>query len=207
QAAGGFRPHAPAFLERLRALCDAHDALLIFDEVATGFGRTGELFAADIYDAEPDIMALAKGMSSGYAPIGATLTAPDIGDVMSETAMSAYSTFGWVPSAVGAADANLDILQEDGLAAQAGETGRWMADRIRRIDGVSDVRQAGLVLGVQLTDATADAARSAALEHGLLVGTTNHDDVLLVAPPLNIDREYAGEGVERLADSIAACDA
>ncbi|MFB6199661.1 MAG: aspartate aminotransferase family protein [Candidatus Nanohaloarchaea archaeon] len=189
--------------ERLREITEEHDVLLILDEVANGFGRTGEMFAADLYSVEPDMMTLAKGMSSGYAPIGAAMMREDIGEEMSETEMSAYSTFGWVPSAVGAAKANIGLIQ-DGLLENAEEKGSLLEERMTEIEGVKEVRRRGLLLGVVLDGMEAGEVRERADDETLLLGTTNNENVLMISPPLNIDEEYVEEGVERLDAAITS---
>ncbi|MCJ7479040.1 MAG: aspartate aminotransferase family protein [Candidatus Nanohaloarchaeota archaeon QJJ-7] len=187
--------------ERLRELTEKHGVLLILDEVANGFGRTGEMFAADLYGVEPDMMTLAKGMSSGYAPVGATMMREDIGEEMSNTDMSAYSTFGWVPSAVGAAGANIEMIQ-DGLLENAEEKGQLLEERMMEIEGVREVRRRGLLLGVVLDGLEASEVRGRAAENNLLLGTTNQENVLMLSPPLNIDERYVEEGVERLRRTV-----
>lgn len=188
--------------ERVSEICNANDALLILDEVANGFGRTGKMFAADHYGVTPDIMALAKGMSSGYAPAGGAIMAPDIGEEMSTTKMSAYSTFGWVPAAVGAVQANIDILQDEGLSTGQENLGDTLEEELIRIDGVREVRRKGLLVGVVLEDSTAADARAAASQNGVLAGTTNDGRVLLLAPPLNVEEAYVAEGIQRLENAI-----
>lgn len=185
----------------LKRVCEEHGVLLVFDEVANGFGRTGKMFGTDHFDVGPDIMTFAKGFSSGYAPIAAMITTQDIGQHVSDTG-GTYSTFGWTPEAVAAAQKNIDILEDEDLPTQAERTGEMLADELRQIDAVQDVRQTGLLIGVAFEDDIAKAVRQAGVEHGVMTGTTNIDNVLLLSPPLNIDREYIEEGVDRLADAI-----
>ncbi len=187
--------------QELQRVCEEHDVLLIFDEVANGFGRTGKMFGADHFDVEPDIMTFAKGFSSGYAPIAAMITTQDIGQHVSDTG-GTYSTFGWTPDAVAAAQANIDIMADEDLPTKAQRTGEMLAGELRQIDAVQAVRQAGLLIGVEFEDGIAKDLRKAGVEHGVMTGTTNMDNVLLLSPPLNIDQAYVEEGVERLDDAI-----
>ena len=124
QAAGGFFPHSPAFLARLRAVCDAHDALLIFDEVATGFGRTGELFAAERAGVTPDIMVLGKGMTAGYSGHAATIAAGHVFDafVGEEAGLELMHgpTFMGNAAVCAVGWKSLELFERDGPARVAG---------------------------------------------------------------------------------------
>lgn len=187
----------------VRQVCDEHDALLMLDEVANGFGRTGELLAVDRYDIEPDVMTFAKGFSSGYAPIGATITTQAVGQAMSEEG-GTYATFGWTPHAVAAAQTNIDIIEDEDLPQQARSSGETLAELIRDADLelVQTVRQHGLLIGIEFSEDIAKDVRAAGVDRGVLTGTTNEDNVLLLSPPLNIDEDYMESGVDRLVDAI-----
>jgi acetylornithine/N-succinyldiaminopimelate aminotransferase len=180
QGEGGIRPIRPEFLERARELADLHDALLVFDEVQTGMGRTGTFFAWEQADVRPDAVTLAKGLANGL-PIGALLVADD--------AVGAFvpgdhgSTFGGNPVAAAAACAVLDTIDAE-LLADVERKGARLAAALERLPGVVEVRGAGLLLGVEI-DRAASAAVAACLERRLLVGAAG-ERTLRLTPPLTI---------------------
>jgi acetylornithine/N-succinyldiaminopimelate aminotransferase len=180
QGEGGIRPLRPEFLERARELADLYDALLVFDEVQTGMGRTGTFFAFEQADVRPDAVTLAKGLANGL-PIGALLVA--------EHAAGAFvpgdhgSTFGGNPVAAAAACAVLDTI-DDALLAEVERKGTLLASALERMPGVVEVRGAGLLLGVEI-DRAASTAVAACLERRLLVGSAGERTVRLT-PPLTI---------------------
>lgn len=188
--------------EEIRRITRENDVVLVFDEVATGFGRTGELFAAHHYGVTPDAMTFAKGFSSGYAPMGAMITTQEIGQHLSDVG-STYATFGWTPDAVATAAKNIEIIREEDLAGRAAELGPWLADRVADLDGVEQVRQAGLMLGLELDASPGDVKQEGARQ-GVLLGTMHSDDYLLLSPPLNAEREFLEEGVARLEQALDA---
>ncbi len=195
--------HVPSskHYRHVREICDENDVLLVLDEVANGFSRTGEMLAVDRYDIVPDVMTFAKGLSSGYAPIGAAVMHDDIGEAM-DTAGGFYSTFGWTRDAVAAARTNLDILEEEGLAERAREVGEFLAGELRGINGVAEVRQTGMLLGVAFDAPVAADVRTAGVKEGVLTGTGVAGDTLILSPPLNASREYLQDGVKRLQQGI-----
>ncbi|HHB91354.1 MAG TPA: aspartate aminotransferase family protein [Anaerolineae bacterium] len=183
QGEGGVRPADPAFLHAARELCDAHGALLIVDEIQTGFGRTGRLFASEHYDLQPDILALAKSIAGGL-PMGATLLGPRVGEL---PRLVHGSTFGGNPLVAAAARATLRVLQEERLPERAARLGALAQERLARIDSplIREVRGLGLMLGIELKIKVGPVLR-ALQERGVLAlpaGAT----VLRLLPPLVID--------------------
>ena len=180
QGEGGIRPLRSEFLERARELADIHGALLVFDEVQTGMGRTGTFFAWEQADVRPDALTLAKGLANGL-PIGALLVA--------EGAAGAFvpgdhgSTFGGNPVAAAAACAVLETI-DDELLADVARKGAWLAAALERLPGVVEVRGNGLLLGVEI-DRAASSAVAACLERRLLVGSAG-ERTLRLTPPLTI---------------------
>ncbi|WP_179137345.1 aminotransferase family protein [Candidatus Entotheonella palauensis] len=145
------------YLPRLREICDRHGVLLILDEVITGFGRTGKMFASEHWGVVPDIMTLAKGLSSGYAPIAATVCRQPIADVFGGAngkAIGHLLTFGGQPVACAAALANLEILQRENLVGNAEQQGAYLLSRLHdlasRHPSVGDVRGLGLLCALEL---------------------------------------------------------
>jgi acetylornithine/N-succinyldiaminopimelate aminotransferase len=180
QGEGGIYPLHAAFLERARELADIHGALLVFDEVQSGMGRTGTFFAWEQHDVKPDAVTLAKGLANGL-PIGALLVA--------EEAAGAFvpgdhgSTFGGNPVACAAASAVLDT-NDDAFLDEVARKGAWLAPALERLPGVVEVRGTGLLLGVEV-DRVASSAVAACLERRLLVGTAG-ERTLRLSPPLTI---------------------
>ncbi len=203
QGEGGVRVNSNAFLKSLRALCDQHGLLLIFDEVQTGMGRTGELFAYQRTGVEPDVMALAKALGAGF-PVGAFLTTKEAGKGMLPGTHG--STFGGNPLAMAAGNATLDVMQEDGFLHHVRQIGLLFKQRLAEIKDrfpgvVVEVRGEGLLLGVrcvvpngQLVDALRD-------EHMLAVAAG--DNVVRLIPPLIITEAEVGEAMGMLERACA----
>jgi acetylornithine/LysW-gamma-L-lysine aminotransferase len=182
QGEGGVRPGDPEYFAALRRLCDDRGVLLIVDEVQTGFGRTGKLFAFHHHAIQPDILCLAKGMAGGV-PMGAIMLGPRVTGIHSGVH---GSTFGGNPLACAAALATIDLIVRENLPAQAAEKGRYMRECIARIDApaVREVRGLGLMIGIELRT-RARPYLEALMERGVLAlpaGPT----VIRLLPPLNI---------------------
>jgi acetylornithine aminotransferase len=198
QGEGGIVIPNPGYLAALRGLCDEHGWLLMLDEVQTGMGRTGTLFAFQQHGILPDVLTLAKGLGNGM-PIGACLARGDAADVLGPG--SHGSTFGGNPLACRAASAVLDVLESEQLTERAGTVGARMLANLRRAldgrDGVEAIRGRGLMLGVQLDRPCGDLV-AAALADGLLINVTAGRVVRLL-PPLVIDDQQA----DCIADAVA----
>ncbi len=197
QGEGGVHPATPAFLQRLQALARERGALLIVDEVQTGMGRTGRLFAFQHYDLEPDIVALAKGIAGGY-PMGAVLLGPR---VRPGTPGIHGSTFGGNPVAAAACLATLEVLEKEDLPQRAARLGAWFLERLRAIQSplIREVRGLGLMVGVELRTKVAPYIQALA-EHGVLAlpaGLT----VIRFLPPLVISQEEL-EHVARALEQV-----
>ncbi|HEB12134.1 MAG TPA: aspartate aminotransferase family protein [Actinobacteria bacterium] len=187
QGESGVWPAADEYLREIRRLCDERGALLIFDEVQTGIGRTGKLFAWQHYDVKPDIFTLAKGLASGF-PIGAVIASFEIADVFSPGQHG--STFGAGPAVCAAALATLQTLEKKDLSARAASLGRYFSDRLRTLGAdtgqITDVRGMGLMIGITLSRPIARQVVKALLDKGLII--INVDDRLLrFLPPLIVD--------------------
>ncbi|OMC56520.1 adenosylmethionine--8-amino-7-oxononanoate transaminase [Mycobacterium sp. IS-836] len=174
QGAGGMRFHDPRYLRDLRDICDRHDVLLIFDEIATGFGRTGELFAADHAGISPDIMCVGKALTGGYVSLAATLCTTDIAQVISSGEAGALMhgpTFMANPLACAVSVASVEVLLGQDWRSRIAEIAGGLADGLepaRALPGVKDVRVCGAI-GVIECDRTVDlaVATPAALDHGV----------------------------------------
>lgn len=201
QGEGGVTPATAEFLQGLRALCDRHDALLVFDEIQCGMGRTGDLFAAHGYGVTPDIVTLAKALGSGF-PIGAMLVGQRAAETMQFGAHG--TTFGGNPLAAAVARAALRELSSPGLLANVARQAQAIRDGLAAIDaelGVfSEIRGRGLILGAQLREPYAGRAGEIldrCVEHGLLTLQAG-PDVLRFVPALNIGDVDIAEGLARL---------
>ena len=200
QGEGGVNIMPPSFLRGLRALCDEHGLLLILDEVQTGMGRTGKLFAYQRADIAPDIMAVAKGIGGGF-PLGACLATREAASGMGPG--SHGSTFGGNPLAMAVGNAVLDVMLEDGFIEDVADKGLYILQKLAALkdeygDLVADVRGSGLLVGIELHEAPADLIRLLTKEHVLSVPATGN--VVRFLPPLNVSRTEIDEatgGLER----------
>jgi acetylornithine/N-succinyldiaminopimelate aminotransferase len=198
QGERGVIPATPEFLRGLRDLCTRADIPLIFDEVQTGIGRTGQWWAFQHFGVKPDIMTSAKGIANGM-PLGACIA--------DEPFASAFNpgdhgtTFGGNPVACAAALATLDEVQDRNLAGEATRKGELLRERLLDIDDVQEVRGAGLMLGVVLKRPIALSLVPAALERGLIINATS-DSVIRLVPPLVITDHALEEAVEIFSDAI-----
>jgi acetylornithine/N-succinyldiaminopimelate aminotransferase len=192
-----------AYLEGLRALCDQYGWLLMLDEVQSGIGRTGTWFAFQHTDIKPDVMTLAKGLGSGV-PIGACVARGVAAEVF--TYGKHGSTFGGNPLATAAGLATLNIIEQDGLCAHAEEIGNWICDAFRAefagVKGVSTIRNAGLMIGIELDRPCGELVKQA-LEQRLLINVTA-EKVVRLLPPLVINQDEAQQLVSRLSGLIKA---
>ena len=204
QGEGGVRPAAPDYLAGLRALCDAHGALLMLDEVQSGMGRTGALFAYQAAGVQPDVCTLAKALGNGY-PIGACLARGAAAELLQ--AGQHGSTFGGGPLACRVGLAVLDTLERDDLCARAARTGKALLARLQRAlaghAGVVEVRGRGLMLGVELARAAPDLARRALAEQRLLINVAR-EKVVRLLPPLVLSDAEADQLCARLLAVLEA---
>jgi LysW-gamma-L-lysine/LysW-L-ornithine aminotransferase len=199
QGEGGVRPATAEFLQAVRRACDEKGALLIIDEIQTGFGRTGRMFACEHFGVLPDILTMAKGIAGGV-PMGAIGIDRRVGEI---ERLSHTSTFGGNPLACAAAVAAINVLMSQDLPRQAAETGEYFVRRLREIESprFREIRGLGLMIGVELKDKAGPIAQ-ALMEKGVLVllaGTT----VLRFLPPLVINREQVDQVVKTLAIVLA----
>ncbi len=192
QGEGGVRIGDGDYLRRVEALCRERGALFVVDEVQTGFGRTGVLFACQHHSLRPDILCVAKAMAGGL-PAGAALCADSVRDI---PAMSHGNTFGGSPVICGAALATLRVLEEERLVDNAREQGAYFRDRLAALDlpGVREVRGLGLIIGVELKSRVTPVLRGL-MERGVMALPAGNT-VLRFLPPLSISREEIDQVVE-----------
>lgn len=221
QGAAGIWPQPPSFLRSLRELCDDNGALLVCDEVATGFGRTGSMFAVEQAAIEPDIMCLAKGLGAGYLPLAATLASETIyqafaGRYSDYRSLFHGHTFGGNPLGCAAALANLDLFSRERTVARAAEQGKLLgqllAEYIAPLEHCGPPRNVGMMAAFDiLSDAAryrpypADERRShravlAAREEGVIIRPLG--DTMVLMPPLNMPSELLETVVRTTAHAV-----
>jgi beta-alanine--pyruvate transaminase len=202
------------YLQRLREICDKHGILLIFDEVITGFGRTGANFASQRFGVTPDMMTVAKGITNGCVPMGAVLCKQEIHDTFMagpEHLIEFFHgyTYSAHPLACAAALGTLDTYAEEGLLTRAAEMERYFADALHGLKGlphVIDIRNIGLVGGVELAPLPGEPAKRAfnvfldCYEKGVLIRTTG--DTIALSPPLIIEKSHIDHIVATIADAL-----
>jgi predicted acetylornithine/succinylornithine family transaminase len=203
QGEGGVRPAEPLFLRHLREMCDEHQALLVFDEVQCGLGRTGSLWAHESSGVRPDIMTVAKPLAGGL-PIGVTLVTEDVAQAIEVGDHG--STFGGGPLACAAACYVFDRISDPTLLAKVGANGRDLRRRLGALpsDYILEVRGEGLLIGVEFSRPVKPLMQRA-LSRGLVVINAG-DNVLRICPPLTIGPEEIDRGVAILADSLDSLD-
>jgi putrescine aminotransferase len=211
QGEGGVNVPPPEYLAGVRALCDRAGAVFVADEVQTGLGRCGALFACDIAGVVPDVMTLAKGLSGGVMPIGAYVARPAVWNAAYAKAPLLHtSTFGGSPLACAAALAALDVLVDDDLAANARERGAELLAGARAIaarypDAIAGVRGAGLLVGVELrSEGYGGTIIPELLKRGVTAAwTLNQQRVIRLEPPLIVDAEQIAVALRALDEAVA----
>lgn len=204
QGEGGINVPAEGYLEKVRQICDENNVLLIFDEIQTGMGRTGKMFAYQHFGIKPDIVTMAKGLGGGV-PIGAFLAVNKVANVFCPGDHG--STFGGNPLACAAANAVLEAMQEDNLTANADKVGKYMLEELTKLQRkysslISEVRGRGLMIGVNLSQPGRDIVEKC-LEKGVIINCTA-GNVLRFVPPLNINKQHVDEAVKVLDEVIAS---
>jgi acetylornithine/succinyldiaminopimelate/putrescine aminotransferase len=197
QGEGGVNPAPEGFLKELQELCSDKDFLLILDEIQTGFGRTGKMFACEHWNVTPDILCIAKSVAGGV-PMGVTIAKGNIMDTFESGEHG--TTFGGNPIACAAANASLDVLVEDRLAERAAEMGSYFKKKLMQLKEkykiIRDVRGMGLMIGVELRFDCRDILLGA-LERGILILSAGRN-VLRFLPPLVIKEEHIDYVIDTL---------
>lgn len=193
QGEGGVNIPDPEYLKEAREICDETGTFLIFDEVQTGFGRTGTWFCKDQFGVEPDIMSMAKAIGGGF-PMGAIAAREGLSFGRGQHA----STFGGGPLACAAALASIEAIREEGLLKRSKENGTYFMGKLRNMEreDVVEVRGKGLMIGVEIKHPCSDFV-DFAREHGVLVNCTS-ESVLRLVPPLVITKEQIDKVVDVL---------
>ena len=227
-ASGGALVPPPEYFGIIEDICRKYEIFLILDEVMTGFGRTGKLFAYEHWDVKGDIVALSKGMGSGYYPLGATISRREIVDtVMADGGFRHGHTYAGGPMACAVGEAVLDIVLQDKLSENAAAMGEILGQGLRELAGkhpiIGDVRGLGLLWAVEMVaDRTSREPFPPEMEVGGLLTAEAYDlgliiyprrsingargDHVLVAPPLIIDKEQVGELLDLLDQALSAVE-
>lgn len=208
------------YLKGVRELCDKHDILLIFDEVQTGFGKTGKMFGCEHWGVTPDIMTIGKGFTGGYLPLGATITTQKVYEQFraSGSELRSGSTYGGHTTACATTLANIEIIQNENLVEKAAEMGAYIKNKLDELSEkhaiVGDIRGIGLLWAVELL---ADRKSKKPLDPKLGIGTwirdycwdngmilRNNGDILVIAPALIITRDETDMMLDLIDKSITA---
>src|SRR3954463_16765441 len=214
------------YLQSIREVCDRHGILLIADEVMAGFGRTGKWFGVDNWDVVPDILSVAKGINSGYIPLGAMVVRRPIAEWVRDKYFAGGLTYSGHPLACASGVASIEAFREEGIVEHAAEMGGVFAEQLRGLQekhtSIGEVRGLGCFWGLELVknrdtreplvpfnatgEAFAPVARvyKAALDRGLYLMT--HWNVVMVCPPLTITRDELEEGIAILDEALAVAD-
>ncbi|MBV8079977.1 MAG: aminotransferase class III-fold pyridoxal phosphate-dependent enzyme, partial [Actinobacteria bacterium] len=222
----GIIPPPDGYLQSIREVCDRHGILLICDEVMAGFGRTGKWFAVDNWNVVPDILTVAKGINSGYVPLGAMIVREPIAEWARSRYFAGGLTYSGHPLACASAVASIEAFQEEGIVENAAAMGEIIRGELSRLaekhPSIGEVRGLGCFWGLELVknretreplvpfngageDAkpVASMARHA-LDRGLYLMT--HWNVAMVCPPLTITRDELEEGLAVLDDALSVAD-
>ena len=206
------------YLQRLRAICDKHDILLIFDEVITGYGRLGMPFAAQYFDVKPDLITMAKGMTNGCVPMGGVAVDRRIYDTLMENADAPIELFhGYTysahPLACAAGLATLDTYAEEGLFERAASLSDYWQDAMHSLKDarhVIDVRNLGLIAGIELRGPARAADRTRARGvRSLLRSRRSHrvtSDIIALSPPLIVEKAEIDRMVQTIRDVLGTID-
>ncbi len=229
-AGGGAIISPEGYLKKLRNICDRHGVLLIFDEVVTGFGRTGRMFGHQHWGVKPDMVTLAKGIASGYQPLAATVVQQPIFEAFldkpgTNSHFRHVNTYGGHPVATAVGLKNIEILEEENLVERVERVGHDLAGRFRDLLAhplVGDIRAQGLLIGLELvsdklTKEPLEAAKVVAVvkhcfQNGVIIGRNadtvpEYSNVLIVAPPFVLKEREADElvaSIESALDAIAS---
>jgi L-2,4-diaminobutyrate transaminase len=225
---GGLIPAPEGYWPAIQEILDKYDVLLIADEVVTAFGRLGTWFGADFYGMKPDLITVAKGLTSAYLPLSGVIVGDKVWQVLEQGSDQLGAIgHGWTysahPSCIAAALANLDIIEREDLLANVREVGPYLVSSLKQAVGdhplVGEVRGVGMLAAVEFAEDKATrrpfsppgkvggAVAAACLERGVIGRAMPHGDILGFAPPLVLSRSDADRVVAATQDAIAAVHA
>ncbi|MEO7212235.1 aminotransferase class III-fold pyridoxal phosphate-dependent enzyme [Mucilaginibacter sp.] len=196
QGVGGIQVAPLPFLQKIRSLCDEHNAVFIADSVQCGYGRTGKFFSHDFAGIDADIYSMAKGMGNGF-PVGGIIISPKIKPWYGELG----TTFGGNHLACAAALAVLETIEQDNLMQNAAELGAYLIDELRKFDKVKEVRGRGLMIGIDLPAELSNVKKDLLFKHQIFTGEAKPNVVRLL-PALNLTKTYADRFLEAFATTL-----
>lgn len=190
QGVGGINVASESFLQKIRLLCDAHNAVFIADSVQCGYGRTGKFFSHDYSGVQADIYSMAKGMGNGF-PIGGIIISPKIQPSYGMLG----TTFGGNHLACAAGLAVLEVIERDDLLENAATVGGYLIEELKKFDQVKEVRGRGLMIGIELPEELAHARKDLLTKHHIFTGEAK-PNVIRLLPALNLTKAYADRFLE-----------
>lgn len=196
QGVGGIQVASAGFLQKIRQLCDKHGAVYVADSVQCGYGRTGQFFAHDHAGVNADIYTMAKGMGNGF-PIGGILIAPHFKPKHGMLG----TTFGGNHLACAAALAVLEVIEDEGLIEQAKQRGMYLLNRLKKIDGIENIRGRGLMIGFDVPEELKGLRQNLLFKHNIFTGEAK-PNVIRLLPSLAITRKQVDEFLETLQEEI-----
>lgn len=212
QGEGGIKVPSPSYLPYVQDFCRKHGALFILDEVQTGLGRCGKMFAGQHFDLAPDIMTLAKALGGGVMPIGVFMGTPQVWEAFRPNPLIHTSTFGGNPLACRAAKAAIEVIMEEGLCAKSEESGKYLGDKLEKLKAkyqkyIAEVRGVGLMLGVEFAyEGIGGIVIPSMARSGITaIYTLNNQKVIRFEPPLNItvkQMDKVVDGFEKALEEI-----
>jgi taurine--2-oxoglutarate transaminase len=218
--------YPPMYLKKVRKICDTYGILLIIDEVMSGFGRTGKMFGVDHHNTVPDIMCMAKGLTSGYLPLGAMTVSDTIANHFNDHPMVLGLTYSAHPVSCAAALENLKIIEEENLVQKAAQMGTYIEEEVEKLKdkhkSIGDFRNTGLLGCIELVKnrqtkepTTPWNAKPGEMEATLKMAAKIRElgmftfvrwNYIFIAPPLNVSKEEVDEGLQIISEAIAIAD-
>lgn len=197
QGVGGIRIPTADFLRRLREECDKYDTVLVFDEIQSGYGRSGKFFAHQYTDVKPDVVTMAKGIANGF-PMGALIIAPKFKPVYGMLG----TTFGGNHLACAAAIAVLEIFERENLVENAREIGAYLKSELEKIQGIKEIRGEGLMIGIEMDYPIKELRSRLIHEEKVFTGVTG-THVIRLLPPLCLSRENVDDFIARFKRALS----
>lgn len=202
QGEAGIKIPSQGYLAEIRKLCDTHNILMVLDEIQTGLGRTGKMFAFEHENIRPDVVTIGKALSGGFYPVSAVLAKREVLEVFNPGEHG--STFGGNPLACSIAMAALDVIVDENLIEKSKELGEYFLDKLKTLNSsvIKEVRGRGLFLAIELNEKARPYCEKLFKEYGILVKET-HENIIRVAPPLVITKEEIDTAFASIAKVFA----